>query len=451
MEQPRTAEGLGITSPAPQQAHDLEPPSALVVEALRLILESSLFRASKRGSQFLHFVVQYRLQNHPEPLKERTIGAALFNRPVDYSTGDDSVVRAQAREVRRRLEKYYLACPSDSPVRINLPVGSYSSEFRWAVPPRNEIVFPPSTSRPVSSSPIDPPVSRPPTIFSGMASNRRKLLLGAVTVATIFLAVLLGLKFYRTTVADSVISQFWSPAFASSKPLLICLPKPIFYRPSLEVYKRTAKSPGEFDRELDRMTHPPHLQPDDFIRWGDMVEFYDYGVSKGDVEATIRLSNFLSHQGKDSEVRIGNGYSSEDLRNSPAVVVGAFSNPLTIQLASGLHFSFVDDDKGTRIQEPGPTGRSWSSKHGPVGEDYGLVTRLVDSGTGQFVVLVAGVEASGSDAAADLIVHPDGLEKALRNLSMSKDWPKKNIQILVSTTVKDDVAGPPRVVAVYAW
>jgi hypothetical protein len=74
---------------------------------------------------------------------------------------------------------------------------------------------------------------------------------------------------------------------------------------------------------------------------------------------------------------------------------------------------------------------------------------LVDSGTGQFVVLVAGVEASGSDAAADLIVHPDGLEKALRN--SSKDWAKKNLQIVVSTMVEDYVAGPPKVVAVYIW
>jgi len=449
VEKPVPVEGLEVTSKPSAQAQDLEPSSALVSEALKLILESALFRSSKRGSQFLRFVVQYRLQNHPEPLKERTIGAALFNRPADYSTGDDSVVRAQAREVRRRLEKYYIAHPSENPVRIDLPVGSYSPEFRWAASRRAENSLAASISFPETSEAVVPPEPMPAMIVPGMQSNYRKLLFAAAAVVICSVAFLVVSRLTTSRSPDSVISQFWSPAFASSRPLLICLPKPILYRPSADVYKRTAKSPGEFDREIDRMTHGPHLRADDTIRWGDMIEFYDYGVSKGDVEAAVRLSNFLGRQGKDSELRVGNGYSSEDLRNAPAVMVGAFSNPLTIGMTAGLHFAFVDDDKGTRIQEQGPSGRSWSSKHWPVGEDFGLVTRLVDSGTGQFVVLVAGVEASGSDAAADLIVHSDGLEKALGN--SSKDWPKKNLQIVVSTMVEDYVAGPPKVVAVYIW
>jgi len=247
----------------------------------------------------------------------------------------------------------------------------------------------------------------------------------------------------------STIAEFWGPALSSSKPLLICLPKPIFYRPSVELYKRSAKTPGEFDREVYRMNHRPNLQPGDKITWGDMFEYYDFGVGQGDVQAAVRFSSFLDHQGKDSEVRIGSSYSYADLRNSPAIVIGAFSNALTIEMTSGLHFSYVDDEKGLRIQEKGASGRSWFSKHGPIGEDYGLVTRLLDSNTGQFVVLVAGIESSGSDAAADLIVNPDGLAKALQDAP--KDWPQKNVQIVVSTTVKDYTAGPAKVIAVYVW
>jgi hypothetical protein len=137
------------------------------------------------------------------------------------------------------------------------------------------------------------------------------------------------------------------------------------------------------------------------------------------------------------------------LRNSPAVVIGAFSNPWAIEMTSGLHFSFVDDEQGLRIQEQGPSGRFWQTVHAAPYEDFGLVTRLLDSNTGQFVVLVAGIEASGSDAAADLIVDQNNLEKALRDAP--KDWPQKNVQIVVSTKVKDTAAGPAKVVAVYVW
>ena len=64
-------------------------------------------------------------------------------------------------------------------------------------------------------------------------------------------------------------------------------------------------------------------------------------------------------------------------------------------------------------------------------------------------MLVAGVEASGSNAAADLIVRPDALENLLRDAP--KDRPQENIRILVSTTVRNSVAGPPKVIGFYAW
>ena len=439
-------------SSLPRSGKAVESPvsPALVAEALRNILESEHFRTSTRGKQFLRFVVQYRLENHAEPLKERMIGAALFNRPLDYATGDDSVVRAQAREVRRRLERYYAAHAQESPLRIDLPVGCYTPGFILDVNQKTEdgettglarVTVPPST--------YPAPVAEIEGVWIPGKKRYRMLafgVLGALICVSVFLF------FFNKSSANlpkSSVGQFWVPALTSSKPLLICLPKPVFYRPSVALYKGSAKTPGEFDREVDRMNHAPNLRPGDTLTWGDMVPYYDYGVGRGDVQAAVRISNFLGRQGKDSEVRIGDGYSFEDLRNSPAVVIGAFSNPWTIEMTSGLHFSFIDDEKGRRIQEQGPSGRSWQTVYSSPAEDFGLVTRLLDSNTGQFVVLVAGLEASGSDAAADLIVNQKSLEKALRDTQ--KDWPQKNVQIVVSTTVKDSAAGPAKVVAVYVW
>jgi hypothetical protein len=441
---------LEHSSMPPSETPNSEPSPVEVAEALQRILQSASFRTSERGKQFLSFVVRHRLDNPTEPVKERTIGVALFHRSIDYATGDDSVVRAQAREVRRRLEKYYAECANDGPVRIELPVGSYSPEFKWVSPQQTAqptILSEPSIS--IVRGGIEPfvvPLSNADRLSRPI---RWKLLFGVVAAIVCVLGTVLFVTLNRTGSAKSMISQFWAPALSSSKPFLICLPRPILYRPSDEIYKRTAQFPGEFDREVDRMTHRPHLKPDDAVHWKEMYEFPDYGVSEGDVQAAFRISSFLTHQGKDTEARIGNGYSTADLRNSPAVVIGAFSNPLAIEMTSHLHFAFVDDANGLRIQEQGPAGRSWYTKHGNVGEDYGLLTRLIDSSTGQFVVLVAGVEASGSDAAADLAVNPDQLEKVLRD--EPKYWPQKNMQILVSTTVNDYVAGPPKIIAVYVW
>lgn len=440
----------GFQLPPLREEEEGLPNPSLVVEALKHILESESFRTSPRGKQFLSFVVQYRLENHPDSLKERMIGAALFNRPVDYATGDDSVVRAQAREVRRRLENYYRVHAQESRLRIDLPIGSYTPEFRFDAARKGEHGETAGLTHLAASPSIEAvPVRAIEGVF--VPSRKRKwLLLSGVLGILICAGILLSLH-YRSSVKASKtpLEQFWAPALTSSRPLLICLPKPIFYRPSVELYKRTAKTPREFDREVDRMNNAPHLQPGDKLTWGEMVQYYDYGVGEGDVQAAFKISSFLAHQGKDTEIRIGAGFSTADLRNSPAAVIGAFSHPLGVEMTSGLRFAFVDDEKGIRIQEQGGSGRSWQSKHGSVGEDYGLVTRLADSNTGQFVVLVAGVEGSGSDAAADLIVNPNGLANALQEAR--KDWAQKNVQILVSTTVKDSVAGPAKVVAVYVW
>ena len=102
-----------------------------VLRELNSILNSPIFHPSKRGQQFLSYVVRHRLEGNQDRLKERTIGVDLFQRPVGYATGDDPVVRVQAGEVRRRLDQYYQAHPNSSEVRIELHVGSYTPEFKW--------------------------------------------------------------------------------------------------------------------------------------------------------------------------------------------------------------------------------------------------------------------------------------------------------------------------------
>jgi len=138
-----------------------------VARELEFILKSPFFRTTRRSKEFLAHVVNYKLEGHQEPLKERMIGAELFHRPAGYATGDDAVVRVQAGEVRRRLEQYYHATPEGSGVRIHLPVGSYTPEFIWAqkTPPIQE---PPETAKPEhpeqerNIAPFVSPLSRRP-------------------------------------------------------------------------------------------------------------------------------------------------------------------------------------------------------------------------------------------------------------------------------------------------
>jgi hypothetical protein len=279
------------------------------------------------------------------------------------------------------------------------------------------------------------------------------LLLGLVL--GIGLAVL-ATAIHRANHGNSTLNQFWSPALASSEPVLICLAKPTVYIPSLDLLRRYSKSPGEFTNELQRLTQPAPMKPEDKLVWGDMVEYSDYGVAAGDTYAAVRLSALLGRMGKESQVRIGTHYSFADLRNSPAVVVGAFNNRWTMQMTSNLHFAFVEEGGQTMIREQGPGGRTWRPRFGPHDgphdealEDYGVVTRLLNSKTGQFVVSTAGIMAEGTQAAAELVTSSRYLEEALRGAGPG--WVNKNLQVVIETTVTDSVPGPPQAVAVYTW
>src|SRR5579859_6914810 len=78
----------------PNQAPSLRSEQAvLVLQELDRILESKFFKSSERSRQFLRYVVQHKLEGQSEQLKERTIGAEIFQRTPGYATGDDPVVR----------------------------------------------------------------------------------------------------------------------------------------------------------------------------------------------------------------------------------------------------------------------------------------------------------------------------------------------------------------------
>jgi hypothetical protein len=73
----------------------------------------------------------------------------------------------------------------------------------------------------------------------------------------------------------------------------------------------------------------------------------------------------------------------------------------------------------------------------------------MNSSTGQFVVILAGIKANGTQAAGEFVSSSGGLEQALR--AAPAEWKTKNMQFVLQTTVTDSVNGPPRLVAEYTW
>jgi hypothetical protein len=280
--------------------------------------------------------------------------------------------------------------------------------------------------------------------------------LWAIVAICLILALAAGAAFFavhRAMRQKSVMEQFWGPVFSSQQPVLICLAKPVLYRPTQEVYQRYAHThPGTFETEVERADQPLPLNGNEDLSWRDLYIASDYGVALGDVYAAVSLSALLGKIGKPSQVRIGPNYSFEDLRNSPDVVVGAFNNKWTMQLMPSLHFAFVEEHEDFMIREDAPGRRTWQTHTGTRGEtteDFAIVSRLLDSKTGQFTIIVAGIGGTGTQAAGEFVSNPGYLEEGLRNAPAG--WQTKNMEVVIETTVTDSVPGPPRAVASYFW
>ncbi len=103
---------------------------ALVRQHLEVVLSSQAFHGSRRTQEFLRLIVRHALEGETDALRERMIGAELFGRPVSYDTGNDSVVRVRASEVRKKLARYYAELGQEQPpAYIELPAGSYVPRF----------------------------------------------------------------------------------------------------------------------------------------------------------------------------------------------------------------------------------------------------------------------------------------------------------------------------------
>jgi hypothetical protein len=422
-------------------AEEKDEKRKLVLAELEAVLASPTFRSAARCKQFLEFVVQHELNGHHESLKERTIGTEVFHRPAGYATGDDPVVRVQAGEVRRRLEHHYQAAPNDSPVRIELPVGSYAPVFQWR---------PPTTENPAADSAAVKPHS---TKGIGPRARVRIWFVAAAALVLIAMGAVVAVRMDRAVRQKTAVDRFWAPVFASQQPVLICLAKPVVYRPTQSLYQRYAHAhPGTFGNESQRTSEPLPLHENDQISWGDMYLASDFGVALGDAYAAVDLSGLLGRIAKPSQVRIGANYSFEDLRNSPAVIVGAFNNKWTMQLMSNLHFGFVEDHEDFSIRELPPGDRVWRThfnRQGQTTDDFAIVARLLNSKTGQFTVTVAGIGGAGTQAAGEFVSSAQSLEEALRSAPVG--WQTKNLEFVLETSITESVPGPAHVVASYYW
>jgi len=348
---------------------------------------------------------------------------AVFGRELTYDTSEDATVRVAAGEVRKRLAQYYVE-EEPKTVRIQLPPGSYTPEF---IPLRH-------APGEAAAKPAAVPIAAPkPKHWKGLAWA------GALLVAAV--AVFSALRM----VASGSFNEFWQPMLQSRQPVVIALTHPVVYLLSERVHDeyvarhKIDQLAGPYVLKVD----PRQLQPDDLIASTDQY------IGSGDAVAAGRLVALFTERKKAVQLRIGQDLSFSDLRSSPAVLIGAYSNRWAMKANADYRFSF----RHFSVVDRAAPGRVWQIRDMTPDykstEDYAIVSRVFHSYTGQMLIAAAGITNAGTQGAAEFITNPGYLDAALSKLPSG--WQKRNLQLLLHCKVINNTPGPAEVVATHLW
>jgi Tol biopolymer transport system component len=122
----------------PIAVEEVEP--ALVAHQLKLIVSSPEFYRSERMSSFLTEVIRATLAQEKGKLTERSIGETVFGKESGWDPRSDTIVRSEARRLRRKLREFYDGQGRNSTFLIDLPLGSYMATFALLEMPASQEV-----------------------------------------------------------------------------------------------------------------------------------------------------------------------------------------------------------------------------------------------------------------------------------------------------------------------
>jgi hypothetical protein len=407
-----------------------------VREQLNRILDTHHFKNSKRYPVLLRFIVEEALEGRGEHLKERLLGVRVFDRPADYDTATDPIVRVTIAEIRKRIAQYYHDEEHDAEIRIELLPGRYAPEFRSRRDGGHVTPHATETSEavlPIPSS-IAPPlenVASPSSSPKG-ASHRPWLTNTFISALVVILAALVSFWWGRPTALD----EMWSPLLAAKGSVLFCLPTDVGKKrlPSGEPAP-VAPTKGE-------------AKPQTFLDF----EALGQNVVYSDVLAALQISNIMALHHRDYRVKLNVGTTLADLRVGPAVLIGGLDNPWTMRALATrrYHFTGSDEDRYWIADTEKPEKKDWALdlklQWVSVTRDYAIVSRLHNEQTGQPEMIVAGIGMSATAAAGDFVTDKSRMEELRQRIGPR--FKDHDFEVVLSTDVVNGIPGEPQIIAI---
>lgn len=408
-----------------------------VIEEVNLVVNHPLFKNSNHCVALLRYVVDHAITRSGTSIKERTLGVEVFGRSANYDVSNDPVVRRIASEIRKKLAQYYQERGTVGPVRIHLVRGSYVPEFEFlsedtasgVVTKRfEEAVIVPETDSRVLELPAQTAAA------IGPRRRGRKWLLGTVAAGAMAAAIFAAVQWIAVRTPDY---RIWKPLLNSSDAITVCLP----------LHNLAATDAHKPEADGSNTSASPALNTIGTFDDSDPSTLFR------DVHAGNSVTALLSKFKKKIDLKPWPALKFSDLQQEPVVLIGGLNNAWVPFLLSNLRYT-VHYDTTTELawieDAQNPSNRDWQIEHKylnqPEFTDYAVITRTFDQQTGQWIMALSGLEARGTEAAAELISDPSFSKLIPANVP-----DKGNFQIVIRATILNGEPGPIQILAVRTW
>jgi hypothetical protein len=448
---------------------DSEEDIAILQQHLNEVIEGTSFRGSHRSGQFLRYVVDQAIAGHFDCLKERVIGIELFGRSPSYDTGEDAIVRVTASDVRKRLLQHYSRNGITSKFRISLPIGSYVPWISRESPSNGNGNHEQSTAVEVHTTLHDatalsePGADSPELATAIHARAQVQATPGQVKFNRIWLILILlvtalnlaiwGLSWKHTDHVAAVPPSIlpWSAFFNSPHAIELITSDPDIAE--IQQYVGGEISTSDYANH-HLIPNPDNMTPEVQHFWG--VIMGDDKASFVDAKIAVQIAELARAHGKQIDMHAARNIQMSDLQTDDNFILmgSPRSDPWSTLFSNQLDFRFTfDKSSGQEIIQnfhPKPNEAAQfvpTALGGATGQSYAIIALVQNPDQNGLVLLLAGANAEGTEAAGKLITDMPRFTAALQKCGISAMGPLKHFELLLKLNT---MAGYPNNASVEA-
>ncbi len=372
--------------------------------------------------ELLFYVADCALRDCPEDATEQQIGIHVFGRVPGFNSGEDSIVRTQARALRQKLTEYFGHEGIDEEIIIEIPKGHYLPVFqpRFALPEPLQ-----------HASALDPPLAEVMPATEAAPPERTAPRRPRWMIASLLLvgAALLSVAYLLFSLRKSAVDRLWGPFLANNGSLVI-YSNAVFTGDSTNGLKYATPQGGSVDSD--------HIV-DTYTGIGELASVYYLTRLFDEHHAVFTLKRSLLVTWDQAQMSnlifIGSVAENSSLRVLPP-------NPdFTMTAANGIA-GFVNHHP--KAGEPAFYGRP---EH-PFLKDYAMLALLPGLQNGKKVLVFSGLTTLGTQAAVEFALRPDSLEQLLPAVS-GPHGEVRPFEALIETTIGGGVPFQSRLISVH--